>query len=144
MHNPAKDFPQGVLRHRGTPVGFRGNCAEKFTNCKNPVSFFVSFRDTAQNFCEKPPKIISRIIFAGLGILFLSHFNRRNSMQGKVEICGVNTSRLNVLTPEEMDQLLRRAKTGDEAARERLIEGNLRLVLSVIQRFDKRGENLGV
>ena len=62
-------------------------------------------------------------------------------MQGKVEICGVNTSRLNVLTPEEMDQLLRRAKTGDEAARERLIEGNLRLVLSVIQRFDKRGEN---
>ena len=62
-------------------------------------------------------------------------------MQGKVEICGVNTSRLNVLTPEEMDRLLRRSKAGDEAARERLIEGNLRLVLSVIQRFDKRGEN---
>ena len=62
-------------------------------------------------------------------------------MQGKVEICGVNTSRLNVLAPEEMDRLLRRAKSGDEAAREMLIEGNLRLVLSVIQRFDKRGEN---
>ena len=62
-------------------------------------------------------------------------------MQGKVEICGVNTSRLTLLSPVEMDMLLRRAKEGDAAAREKLIEGNLRLVLSVIQRFDKRGEN---
>ena len=62
-------------------------------------------------------------------------------MQGKVEICGVNTSRLGVLSQAEMDALLRRAKEGDTAAREKLIEGNLRLVLSVIQRFDKRGEN---
>ena len=62
-------------------------------------------------------------------------------MQGKVEICGVNTSRLHVLSQVEMDALLRRAQAGDEDAREKLIEGNLRLVLSVIQRFDKRGEN---
>ncbi len=62
-------------------------------------------------------------------------------MQGKVEICGVNTSKLTVLSPVEMDMLLRRVKEGDTAAREKLIEGNLRLVLSVIQRFDKRGEN---
>ena len=62
-------------------------------------------------------------------------------MQGKVEICGVNTSALGLLSPVEMEMLLRRAKEGDEAAREKLIEGNLRLVLSVIQRFDKRGEN---
>ena len=62
-------------------------------------------------------------------------------MQGKVEICGVNTSALALLSPVEMDTLLRRAKEGDTAAREKLIEGNLRLVLSVIQRFDKRGEN---
>ena len=62
-------------------------------------------------------------------------------MQGKVEICGVNTSRLTVLSQPEMDMLLRRAKEGDVAARDKLIEGNLRLVLSVIQRFDKRGEN---
>ena len=62
-------------------------------------------------------------------------------MQGKVEICGVNTARLKVLSQAEMDMLLRRAKEGDEAAREKLIEGNLRLVLSVIQRFDKRGES---
>ena len=61
-------------------------------------------------------------------------------MQGKVEICGVNTARLKVLTQTEMDVLLRRAKEGDKAARDKLIEGNLRLVLSVIQRFDKRGE----
>ena len=62
-------------------------------------------------------------------------------MQGKVEICGVNTARLSVLSQVEMDMLLRRAREGDESAREKLIEGNLRLVLSVIQRFDKRGEN---
>ena len=62
-------------------------------------------------------------------------------MQGKVEICGVNTARLKTLTQVEMDTLLRRAKEGDKGAREALIEGNLRLVLSVIQRFDKRGES---
>ena len=62
-------------------------------------------------------------------------------MQGKVEICGVNTARLKVLSQAEMDGLLLSAKNGDEDARQKLIEGNLRLVLSVIQRFDKRGEN---
>ena len=62
-------------------------------------------------------------------------------MQGKVEICGVNTAKLRCLTPEEMDALLLRSHTGDESARRDLIEGNLRLVLSVIQRFDKRGES---
>jgi len=62
-------------------------------------------------------------------------------MQGKVEICGVNTSQLAVLKPARMDALLKQARLGDEQARAELIEGNLRLVLSVIQRFDKRGEN---
>jgi RNA polymerase sporulation-specific sigma factor len=61
-------------------------------------------------------------------------------MSGKVEICGVNTARLKVLTQEEMDALLIKSKNGDVSAREALIEGNLRLVLSVIQRFEKRGE----
>ena len=61
-------------------------------------------------------------------------------MQGKVEICGVNTARLKTLSPVQMDQLLLQANAGDENARQALIEGNLRLVLSVIQRFDKRGE----
>ena len=62
-------------------------------------------------------------------------------MQGKVEICGVNTAKLKTLTHTEMDTLLRLSKAGDKKAREKLIEGNLRLVLSVIQRFDKRGES---
>ena len=62
-------------------------------------------------------------------------------MQGKVEICGVNTSRLTTLPQGEMDSLLRQVRQGDDTAREKLIEGNLRLVLSVIQRFDKRGES---
>ncbi len=62
-------------------------------------------------------------------------------MQGKVEICGVNTARLKVLSQAQMDSLLKKAKEGDESARQALIEGNLRLVLSVIQRFDKRGES---
>ena len=62
-------------------------------------------------------------------------------MQGKVEICGVNTARLKVLSQAQMDTLLLRAKKGDAAARQELIEGNLRLVLSVIQRFGGRGES---
>ncbi len=62
-------------------------------------------------------------------------------MQGKVEICGVNTAQLRTLTCQQMDELLLQAKNGDENARQALIEGNLRLVLSVIQRFDKRGES---
>ena len=61
-------------------------------------------------------------------------------MQGKVEICGRSTSELPVLGPEEMEALLRKSRQGDENARTALIEGNLRLVLAVIQRFDRRGE----
>ena len=63
-------------------------------------------------------------------------------MQGKVEICGVNTSKLKVLKSEETMELLKRARGGDMEAREQLIAGNLRLVLSVIQKFTNRGENV--
>ena len=62
-------------------------------------------------------------------------------MQNKVEICGANTSKLKVLKNDETQALLLRAKQGDMKAREELIAGNLRLVLSVIQRFANRGEN---
>ena len=62
-------------------------------------------------------------------------------MQGKVELSGVNTSELPVLQQAQMENLLLLAKGGDERARQMLIEGNLRLVLSVIQRFSGRGEN---
>ncbi len=60
----------------------------------------------------------------------------------KVEICGVNTANLKVLKEKEKMELLRRIKCGDKKARDELINGNLRLVLSVIQRFTNRGENL--
>ena len=63
-------------------------------------------------------------------------------MQGKVEICGVNTAKLETIKSDEMKDLLQRAQSGDEAARDRLVMGNLRLVLSVLQRFASRGENL--
>lgn len=62
-------------------------------------------------------------------------------MLGKVELCGVNTAKLPSLTSAEMDELFRRVQCGDAQARELLVEGNLRLVLSVIQRFAGRGEN---
>lgn len=58
----------------------------------------------------------------------------------KVEICGVNTSELPVLTNEEMQRLFVKIKAGDMKAREEFIQGNLRLVLSIIQRFNRRGE----
>lgn len=63
-------------------------------------------------------------------------------MQGKVEICGVNTAKLKVLKSDETTALLKRTKQGDMKAREELIAGNLRLVLSVIQKFTNRGENV--
>lgn len=63
-------------------------------------------------------------------------------MQGKVEICGVNTANLPRLSSAETEKLLSRAAQGDAAAREKLINGNLRLVLSVIQKFAQRGENV--
>lgn len=60
----------------------------------------------------------------------------------KVEVCGVNTAKLRLLTEEQKTELLRQSRAGDKSAREQLVNGNLRLVLSVIQRFANRGENL--
>lgn len=60
----------------------------------------------------------------------------------KVEICGVNTSKLKTLREKEKMELLKQIKEGDKRARDKLVNGNLRLVLSVIQRFTNRGENL--
>ena len=60
----------------------------------------------------------------------------------KVEICGINTNELKVMSEEEKIELLKKAHAGDMQARDRLIEGNLRLVLSVVQRFANRGENM--
>ncbi|KUP08584.1 sporulation sigma factor SigG [Bacillus coahuilensis m2-6] len=60
--------------------------------------------------------------------------------RNKVEICGVDTSKLPVLKNEEMRELFRKMQAGDTYSREKLVNGNLRLVLSVIQRFNNRGE----
>ena len=60
----------------------------------------------------------------------------------KVEICGVNTANLKLLSEREKTELLKKSQAGDKAARDELVKGNLRLVLSVIQRFSNRGENL--
>lgn len=79
---------------------------------------------------DLPPEILETVYRAGG--LFMQH---------KVEICGVNTAKLKVLKSNETHALLLRAKAGDMQAREELISGNLRLVLSVIQRFANRGEN---
>ena len=61
-------------------------------------------------------------------------------VQGKVEICGVNTSKLPILKEEEKEELFKRIKAGDVQAREQYIQGNLRLVLSVIKRFSGSNE----
>ena len=61
---------------------------------------------------------------------------------GKVEICGINTSEIKVLKESEKNELLKKARAGDAKAREELIKGNLRLVLSVVQRFQNRGESM--
>ena len=63
-------------------------------------------------------------------------------MFNKVEICGVNTSKLPVLKEKEKKELLLRIQNGEYECREKFIEGNLRLVLSVIKRFNNRGENV--
>ena len=60
----------------------------------------------------------------------------------KVEICGVNTNKLPVLSNKEKQELLMKIKNGDTEARDEFVNGNLRLVLSVIQRFSNRGENM--
>lgn len=62
-------------------------------------------------------------------------------MISKVEICGVNTSKLPVLTNQEKEELFKKIKKGDMEARKEFINGNLRLVLSIIRRFSSRGEN---
>ena len=81
-----------------------------------------------------------------LSILFLPYFAKyderdKKMYYNKVEICGINTSKLKTLTEEEKEELLKKTAAGDKSAREELIDGNLRLVLSVIQRFGGRGES---
>lgn len=82
-------------------------------------------------------------------MLFMYEWNKKymdwqvlNMAAYKVEICGVNTSKLPLLTEKEKDELIRKVKAGDLHARDKYINGNLRLVLSIVQRFSGNGENL--
>lgn len=95
-------------------------------------------------------KIATNFIFPSMNIIprksprlvcLAERGEKKNMYYGKVEICGINTSKLPVLTESEKIELLKKAKTGDKAARETMINGNLRLVLSVVQKFSSRGEN---
>lgn len=74
-------------------------------------------------------------------VLYIKQQRKICVQYSKVEICGINTSKLKVLTEKEKTELLIKAKTGDSYSRQKLIEGNLRLVLSVVQKFSGRGEN---
>ena len=80
---------------------------------------------------------------SSLEILYLQVFYKGGfCLINKVEICGVNTAKLPVLSNEEKNELFIKIKNGDEEARNKFINGNLRLVLSVIKRFKGRGENV--
>ena len=153
-------FPQPPFSGHFSTAGPEGVSVIHVTSPEEQAVIFRIFSEKVRAPTESPPtnipgsqeaeikfvrndKFSFGIIFFSLEILYSATqpHNRRYTMQGKVEICGVNTSRLKLLTQTEMDALLLRAKQGDENARQTLIEGNLRLVLSVIQRFDRRGES---
>lgn len=89
-------------------------------------------------FVEVPKKRNIRLF---LGNTVSTHKDGGYVMQGKVEICGVNTANLKTLKSDETIRLLKQAQGGDREARQQLIEGNLRLVLSVIQKFMGRNED---
>ena len=73
----------------------------------------------------------------------LTNYNPKGVfIMNKVEISGVNTAKLPILTMEEKNELMYKIKQGDEEARQKFIQGNLRLVLSIIKRFYGKGENL--
>lgn len=100
-----------------------------------PSVYSLSYLFYQSNIFSRIPPHRKGHTFSWEGAVCIMQYN-------KVEICGVNTSKLKVLTEKEKMDLLRKARTGDNEARDELIRGNLRLVLSVVQRFTNRGENL--
>ena len=95
---------------------------------------------------QSPPRILPSSLIATAAnchTVDTSHARRTQNMAwGKVDLCGLDTSKLPVLTPQRMQELYPLVHSGDKAARDEFIQGNLRLVLSVIQRFSGRGENV--
>jgi RNA polymerase sporulation-specific sigma factor len=130
-----------VLRHRKKLCNQRTKNGEKVGKNRQHEINRPRLRNNGANIFVKITQNRTRYHSGPAGNNGITNFRRRNSMLGKVEICGVNTARLTTLTPLQMDTLLIKAHNGDVAARQQLVEGNLRLVLSVIQRFEKRGES---
>lgn len=81
---------------------------------------------------------------AYIGNNFIENYGGADMYKNKVIICGVDTSKLPLLKEAQKEALLKKSAAGDKAAREELINGNLRLVLSVIQRFTGRGKILTI
>ena len=100
----------------------------------SPYGFFKAFSPFSPNLSLHNKHLLGSII------LLSDHKRGVFLYYNKVEICGVNTSKLENLPSEEKRRLLLLAKEGDKQARDRLISGNLRLVLSIVQRFGGRGE----
>ena len=127
---------QRNLLNKHTPVEWQQCCAVSQQN------FILNQRLCAKSsfFCRNK-KYLRRISFDPYGNNSISKLPEGIKIYNKVEICGVNTSSLKVLTEEQKETLLARAKQGDKTARDELVNGNLKLVLSVVQRFTGRGEN---
>ena len=107
-------------------------------NFKIDSGCFVFFKNTSE-ICRKEKNFYGVLgTYKGNNVYVL----RGADMYNKVSICGVDTSKLPILKENEKMELLKRARAGNKYARESLINGNLRLVLSVIKRFTGRGENL--
>ena len=100
----------------------------------------IAVFENTSKYCRNK-KYFSSLLVAALGNNANSIYGGVGMYNNKVIICGVDTSKLPLLKESEKEELLKRVKEGNTAAREELINGNLRLVLSVIQRFSGRGEN---
>lgn len=99
------------------------------------------YKANASEICRKEKNNLSLLAIYN-GNNFIRNYGGAVMYNNKVIICGVDTSKLPLLKEKEKEELLKKVKSGDKSARDKLINGNLRLVLSVIQRFTGRGENL--
>lgn len=132
----ARNITTEFTQQTHTPVEWQQCCAVSQQN------YILNQRLCAKSsFSCRNKKYLRRISFDPYGNNSISKLPEGIKIYNKVEICGVNTSSLKVLTEEQKETLLARAKQGDKTARDELVNGNLKLVLSVIQRFTGRGEN---
>ena len=108
---------------------------------KDGSVYMCFYKANASEICRKEKNNLSLLAIYN-GNNFIRNYGGAVMYNNKVIICGVDTSKLPLLKEKEKEELLKKVKSGDKTARDKLINGNLRLVLSVIQRFTGRGENL--